>query len=180
MPWILLLLISLFSTPSLAVAIPGVTTGATATSKIRRLRSRMQNKKRPIAHLPTSRMTPPAGADRSVEEGGRHAASGSGSDHYATADRRGKDGTGKRHRHQPPLREALSSRFAQLYRNLVGTSHKPFNPHLHRSRHAVCDSGGCRVHFYWLLRLCAAALPEDGPLGTEKISIKAAGCTSRP
>lgn len=25
--------------------------------------------------------------------------------------------------------EALSSRFAQLYRNLVGTSHKPFNPH---------------------------------------------------
>lgn len=33
MPWILLLLISLFSTPSLAVAIPGVTTGATATQQ---------------------------------------------------------------------------------------------------------------------------------------------------
>ncbi|MCR1339438.1 hypothetical protein NR290_18075, partial [Enterobacter sp. BT223] len=33
MPWFLLLLISLFSVPSLAVAIPGVTTGTTATQQ---------------------------------------------------------------------------------------------------------------------------------------------------
>ena len=33
MPWILLLLISLFSAPSLAVAIPGVTTGTAATQQ---------------------------------------------------------------------------------------------------------------------------------------------------
>ena len=33
MPWILLLLISLFSAPSLAVAIPGVTTGTTASQQ---------------------------------------------------------------------------------------------------------------------------------------------------
>ena len=33
MPWILLLLFTLFSAPSLAVTIPGVTTGATATQQ---------------------------------------------------------------------------------------------------------------------------------------------------
>ncbi len=33
MPWILLLLFSLFSAPSLAVTLPGVTTGATATQQ---------------------------------------------------------------------------------------------------------------------------------------------------
>ena len=33
MPWILLLLISLFSAPSFAVAIPGVTTGTTASQQ---------------------------------------------------------------------------------------------------------------------------------------------------
>ena len=33
MPWFLLLLISLFSAPSLAVAIPGVTTGTTASQQ---------------------------------------------------------------------------------------------------------------------------------------------------
>jgi len=32
-PWILLLLISLFSAPSFAVAIPGVTTGTTASQQ---------------------------------------------------------------------------------------------------------------------------------------------------
>ncbi|MEP8688012.1 hypothetical protein ABKW01_22470, partial [Enterobacter hormaechei] len=35
-PWILLLLFSLFSAPSLAVTLPGVTTGATATCGIHR------------------------------------------------------------------------------------------------------------------------------------------------
>ncbi|QDE47389.1 hypothetical protein EIN43_09900 [Enterobacter hormaechei] len=33
MPWILLLLFSLFSAPSLAVTLPGVTTGATASQQ---------------------------------------------------------------------------------------------------------------------------------------------------
>jgi hypothetical protein len=41
---------------------------------------------------------------------------------------RRKNGAGKRHRREPPLWEALSSRFAQLYRNLIGSPHKPFNP----------------------------------------------------
>ena len=51
--------------------------------------------------------------------------------------------------------DALSSRFAQLYRNLMGSSHKPFNP---RTFTAAATQFYCwrpPSSFYWLVRLCA-------------------------
>ncbi len=55
--------------------------------------------------------------------------------------------------------EALSARFGQLYRNITGSPHKPFNPQTfsnaltHFSMLAVLVFG-----FYWLIRLCALPL----------------------
>lgn len=67
--------------------------------------------------------------------------------------------------------EALSSRFAQLYRNLVGTSHKPLILTPFRRRHPVCYSGWCRLHFLLAVApVCLAALPENGTVGTQKES----------
>ncbi len=62
MPWILLLLISLFSAPSLAVAIPGVTTGTTATKESTPPpEPDVEKKKPPTAPLPTCWKTTPPG-----------------------------------------------------------------------------------------------------------------------
>ena len=55
--------------------------------------------------------------------------------------------------------EALSARFGQLYRNITGSPHKPFNPQTfsnaltHFSMLAVLVFG-----FYWLIGLCALPL----------------------
>lgn len=60
MPWFLLLLISLFSAPSLAVAIPGVTTGTTASQQSTPPpEPDVEQKKRLTAHLPTCLKTMP-------------------------------------------------------------------------------------------------------------------------
>lgn len=65
MPWILLLLISLFSAPSFAVAIPGVTTGTTGTTATKDStpppEPDVEKKKPPTAPLPTCWKTTPPG-----------------------------------------------------------------------------------------------------------------------
>lgn len=77
--------------------------------------------------------------------------------------------------------EALSSRFAQLYRNLVGTSHKPFNPHTFSAAATqFAILAGAVFIFYWLLRLSVWPLYRKmGQWGRKRISIKAAGCIFR-
>nr|WP_237730095.1 mechanosensitive channel protein [Lelliottia aquatilis] len=52
--------------------------------------------------------------------------------------------------------EALSSRFAQLYRNLIGSPHKPFNPQTfgNAASHFMMLAVAIFA-FYWLTRLCA-------------------------
>lgn len=159
MPWILLLLISLFSTPSLAVAIPGVTTGATATQ---------QNTPPPEPDAEQKKAAYSALADvlendtsrQELIEQLRKVAATPPQDPVPTI--------------TPPqieeektvlenvtdisrrYGEALSSRFAQLYRNLVGTSHKPFNPHTFTAAATqFAILAGAVFIFYWLLRLCA-------------------------
>lgn len=131
MPWILLLLISLFSAPSFAVAIPGVTTGTTASQQSTpppepdveqkkaaygALADVLENdtsRKELIEQLRKAAATPPQETvptltppqveeQKTVLENVTDV-----SRHYG---------------------EALSSRFAQLYRNLIGSPHKPFNP----------------------------------------------------
>lgn len=62
MPWILLLLLSLFSAPSIAVAIPGVTTGtSTAQQKTPPPEPDAEEKKPPTVPLPMCWKTTPPG-----------------------------------------------------------------------------------------------------------------------
>jgi len=158
-PWILLLLLSLFSAPSLAVAIPGVTTGTTATQEntpppepdveqkkaaysaladvLENDTSRQEliGQLRKVAATPPQEpvptITPPEVEEQktvleNVTDVGRH---------YG---------------------DELSSRFAQLYRNLIGSPHKPFNPHTFSTAATqFLMLAGAVFIFYWLLRLCA-------------------------
>lgn len=159
MPWILLLLLSLFSAPSIAVAIPGVTTGtSTAQQKTPPPEPDAEEKKaaysaladvlendtsrqelvdqlRKIAATPPQEPVPtitppPVEEQKTVLENVTEV-----SRHYA---------------------DALSSRFAQLYRNLMGSSHKPFNPRTFTAAATQFLLLASAVFiFYWLVRLCA-------------------------
>ncbi|MCU6670736.1 mechanosensitive channel protein [Enterobacteriaceae bacterium H4N4] len=156
MPWILLLLFSLFCTPAQAVALPGMPASTTQTTPpaepdaeqkkaaysaladvlendasrnelITQLRSVAATP--PEAPVPT--ITPPAIAEqKTVLENVTDV-----SRHYG---------------------EALSSRFAQLYRNLIGSPHKAFNPDTfsHAARQFLMLAGSVFA-FFWLVRLCA-------------------------
>lgn len=159
MPWFLLLLISLFSVPSLAVAIPGVTTGTTATqqnapptepdveqkkaaySALADVLENDTSRKELISQLRKVAATPPQASvptltppqveeQKTVLENVTDV-----SRHYG---------------------EALSSRFAQLYRNLIGSPHKPFNPQTFTAAATqFLMLAGAVFLFYWLVRLCA-------------------------
>ena len=159
MPWILLLLFSLFSAPSFAVAIPGVTTGTTATKESTpppepdveqkkaaysaladvlendTSRQELIDQLRKVAATPPQEpvptITPPQVEEqKTVLENVTDV-----SRHYA---------------------DALSSRFAQLYRNLIGSPHKPFNPQTFTTAATQFLMLAAAVFiFYWLVRLCA-------------------------
>ena len=65
--------------------------------------------------------------------------------------------------------EALSSRFAQLYRNPVATSHKPFNPHTFSAAATqFAILAGAVFILLAVTPVCLAALPENGQVGTQK------------
>ncbi|KAF1852616.1 hypothetical protein Lal_00008752 [Lupinus albus] len=153
-PWILLLLISLFSAPSFAVAIPGVTTGTTASQQgtpppepdveqkkaaYGALADVLENdtsRKELIEQLRKAAATPPQETvptltppqveeQKTVLENVTDV-----SRHYG---------------------EALSSRFAQLYRNLIGSPHKPFNPQTFTAAAMqFLMLAGAVFLFYWL------------------------------
>jgi hypothetical protein len=76
--------------------------------------------------------------------------------------------------------EALSSRFAQLYRNLIGSPHKPFNP---QTFTAAATQFLMLAGAVFLLLAGAPArgrcTAKWGNGDAERISIKAAGCTCR-
>lgn len=158
MPWILLLL-SLFCAPSFAVSIPGVTTGTTATQQTTpppepdveqkkaaysaladvlendTSRQELIGQLRKVAATPPQEpvptITPPQVEEqKTVLENVTDV-----SRHYGSE---------------------LSSRFAQLYRNLIGSPHKPFNPHTFTTAATqFLMLAGAVFLFYWLVRLCA-------------------------
>ncbi len=65
-----------------------------------------------------------------------------------------KNGAGKRHRHQSPLRGSPVVAFCPALSQLVGTSHKPFNPHTFSAAATqFAILAGAVFIFYWLLRL---------------------------
>lgn len=159
MPWILLLLISLFSAPSFAVAIPGVTTGTTASQQntppqepdveqkkaaYGALADVLENdtsRKELIEQLRKAAATPPQETVPTLtppQEEEQKTVLENVTDvsrHYG---------------------EALSSRFAQLYRNLIGSPHKPFNPQTFTAAAMqFLMLAGAVFLFYWLVRLCA-------------------------
>lgn len=159
MPWILLLLFCLFCAPAQAVTIPGVTTGAStsqqttpapepdveqkkaAYSALADVLENDTSRKELIEQLrtvaatppqdPVPKITPPDVVEQktvleNVTDVGRH---------YG---------------------DALSARFAQLYRNLIGSPHKAFNPQTFSNAASHFLMLAAMVFaFYWLVRLCA-------------------------
>lgn len=159
MPWILLLLFCLFSAPAQAVTIPGVTTGASTSQQTTPApepdveqkkaaysaladvlendtsRQELIEQLRTVAATPPQdpvpKITPPEVVEQktvleNVTDVGRH---------YGNA---------------------LSARFAQLYRNLIGSPHKPFNPQTFNNAASHFLMLAAMVFaFYWLVRLCA-------------------------
>ncbi|MBL5929455.1 mechanosensitive channel protein [Lelliottia amnigena] len=159
MPWILLLLFCLFCAPAQAVTIPGVTTGASTSQQTTPApepdveqkkaaysaladvlendtsRQELIEQLRTVAATPPQdpvpKITPPDVIEQktvleNVTDVGRH---------YG---------------------DALSARFAQLYRNLIGSPHKPFNPQTFNNAASHFLMLAAMVFaFYWLVRLCA-------------------------
>jgi len=170
-PWILLLLLCLFGAPAQAVTIPGVTTNASSSQPTTpepdveqkkaaygALADVLENdtsRKELIDQLRTVAKTPPQEpvpvitppevvSDKTVLENVTDV-----SRHYG---------------------EALSSRFAQLYRNLIGSPHKPFNPQTfgNAASHFMMLAVAIFT-FYWLTRLCAWPLYKKmGKWGRKK------------
>ncbi|UJD94017.1 mechanosensitive channel protein [Lelliottia amnigena] len=159
MPWILLLLFCLFCAPAQAVTIPGVTTGASTSQQTTPApepdveqkkaaysaladvlendtsRQELIEQLRTVAATPPQdpvpKITPPDVVEQktvleNVTDVGRH---------YG---------------------DALSARFAQLYRNLIGSPHKAFNPQTFNNAASHFLMLAAMVFaFYWLVRLCA-------------------------
>lgn len=157
MPWILLLLISLFCLPAQAVSLPGIPAAASeqstpppepdveqkkaAYSALADVLENDASRKELIDQLrsvaatppetPVPKITPPEIADeKTVLENVTDI-----SRHYG---------------------DALASRFAQLYRNLIGSPHKAFNPQTFTAAaQQFLILAGLVFAFYWMVRLCA-------------------------
>ncbi|MBF4180066.1 mechanosensitive channel protein [Lelliottia nimipressuralis] len=159
MPWILLLLLCLFGAPAQAVTLPGVTSGASASQSSTpaaepdveqkkaaygALADVLENdtsRKELIDQLRTVAKTPPQEPVPSITPP------------EVASEKTVLENVTDVSRHYG---EALSARFAQLYRNLIGSPHKPFNPQTfsNAASHFLMLAGAIFA-FYWLARLCA-------------------------
>ena len=159
MPWILLLLLCLFGAPAQAVTLPGVTSGASASQSSTpaaepdveqkkaaygALADVLENdtsRKELIDQLRTVAKTPPQEPVPSITPP------------EVKSEKTVLENVTDVSRHYG---EALSARFAQLYRNLIGSPHKPFNPQTfsNAASHFLMLAGAIFA-FYWLARLCA-------------------------
>lgn len=156
MPWILLLFFCLFCAPAQAVTIPGITPAATTSStpppepdaeekkaayaaladvlENETSRKELIDQLRAVAATPPEQPVPTVAP---VEEADEKTVLENVTDigrHYG---------------------EAFSDRLAQLYRNLIGSPHKPFNPQTfsNAATHFLILAG-LVFGFYWLARLC--------------------------
>ncbi|MFN1129469.1 mechanosensitive channel protein [Lelliottia nimipressuralis] len=159
MPWILLLLLCLFGASAQAVTLPGVTSGASASQSntpaaepdveqkkvaYGALADVLENdtsRKELIDQLRTVAKTPPQEPVPSITPP------------EVASEKTVLENVTDVSRHYG---EALSARFAQLYRNLIGSPHKPFNPQTfsNAASHFLMLAGAIFA-FYWLARLCA-------------------------
>ena len=175
MPWILLLLLSLFCSSTLAVTIPGVTSGTAATQ---------QTTPAPEPNVEQKKAAYSALADVLENDTSRQELIGQLRKVAATPPQEPVPVI------TPPLvqeqktvlenvtdvsrhyGDALSSRFAQLYRNLIGSPHKPFNSQTFLT--AVSPFFDARRDRICLLLVstpvCMAALSQNGPVGTQEKS----------
>lgn len=159
MPRILLLFLCLFGAPAQAVTLPGVTSGASASQSSTpaaepdveqkkaaygALADVLENdtsRKELIDQLRTVAKTPPQEPVPGITPP------------EVTSEKTVLENVTDVSRHYG---EALSVRFAQLYRNLIGSPHKPFNPQTfsNAASHFLMLAGAIFA-FYWLARLCA-------------------------
>nr|WP_269212118.1 mechanosensitive channel protein [Lelliottia nimipressuralis] len=155
----MLLLLCLFGAPAQAVTLPGVTSGASASQSSTpaaepdveqkkaaygALADVLENdtsRKELIDQLRTVAKTPPQETVPSITPP------------EVTSEKTVLENVTDVSRHYG---EALSARFAQLYRNLIGSPHKPFNPQTfsNAASHFLMLAGAIFA-FYWLARLCA-------------------------
>jgi len=166
-PWILLLLISLFCLPAQAVSLPGVPAATATDATTPPAEPDVEQKKaaysaladvlendasrqelitqlRSVAATPPQEPVPKITPPEILEEKTVLENLTDISRHYG---------------------DALSSRFAQLYRNLIGSPHKPFNPQTFVvAARQFLILAGLVFAFYWLVRLCA--LPLYRKMGT--------------
>ena len=103
MPWFLLLLISLFSAPSLAVAIPGVTTGTTASQQSTPPPEPDVEQKKAAYGALADVLENDASRKELIDQLRKAAAKGDRSHPRRAAGRGTKNRTGKRHRREPTL-----------------------------------------------------------------------------
>ena len=158
MPWILLLLISLFCLPAQAVSLPGISAATASEQSTPPPEPDVEQKKAAYSALadvlendtsrkelidqlrsvaatppetPVPKITPPEiTEEKTVLENVTDI-----SRHYG---------------------DALASRFAQLYRNLIGSPHKAFNPQTFTAAaQQFLILAGLVFAFYWMVRLCA-------------------------
>ncbi|KAF1371074.1 mechanosensitive channel protein [Yokenella regensburgei] len=163
MPWILLLIVALFSAPLQAVSIPGVTTTSSAPAAAEpdvaqkkaayaALADVLENdaaRKELIGQLRQAAATPPAQQTPKIVPP------------EVKEEKTVLENVTDVSRHYGDL---LSSRFAQLWRNITDTSHRPFNSQTFTNAltHFLLLAGLVFL-FYWLLRL--AALPLYRKMG---------------
>ena len=66
--------------------------------------------------------------------------------------------------------DALSSRFAQLYRNLMGSSHKPFNPRTFTAAAAILLLASAVFILLAGAPVRVAPVPKNGTMGSQEES----------
>ncbi len=177
---ILFILFLLLGAPAHAVAIPGVTNGRLRQSGGRACRlNPMSNKRKP----PTRRWqmcwkTRPLArsSSTSYEKSPRRRQSPSPpiTPPTVTEEKTVLENVTDISRHYG---EALSGRFAQLYRNITDSPHKPFSTQAFTNAltHFLMLAASVFV-FYWLIRLCALPLYRKmGQWARKKIATAATG-----
>ena len=162
MRWILFILFCLLGTPAQAVTIPGVTTGADAGAQTTpapepdleqkkaaygALADVLENdtsRKELIDQLRTVAATPPPDPVPKITPP------------VVVEEKTVLENVTELSRHYG---EALSDRFAQLYRNITDAPHKPFNSQTFNNALSHFLMLAAAVFgFYWLIRLCALPL----------------------
>ena len=163
MPWILLLLAALFTAPLSAATLPGVPTANTDKTAPA---NPMEQKERLMPHWP---MLANDSARQELIDQLRKAATPPPDSTPTLTPPAVKEETTVLENVTQISREygeQLSSRFSQLWRNITGSPHKPFNPQTFTSAAGIFTAGRAGVCLVAGTPRGAAAVSQNGRMGT--------------